>query len=127
MARHWVSRGSVQRRRQHHAAPGRGLPLGAAHVRGSAQLLKVSDVDGCQIRLDGEVTSVDGEWCKVRVQLESRHGKFGLQPITTVLTTRLKTVELTDGVNVWNQLTAKGIDRVRRTGTDECEFWAPLS
>ncbi|ABB34330.1 hypothetical protein Syncc9605_0556 [Synechococcus sp. CC9605] len=93
----------------------------------SAQLLKVSDVDGCQIQLDGEVTSVDGEWCKVRVQLESKHGIFGRQPITTVLTTRLKTVELTDRVHVWNQLKAKSIDRVRRTGTDECEFWAPLS
>ena len=92
----------------------------------SASILEVRDVDGCQIRLDGEVTSVDGEWCKVRVQIESRHGRFGMQAITTVLTTRLKTVELTDGVNVWNQLTAKGIDRVRRTGTDECEFWAPL-
>ena len=88
----------------------------------SAQLLKVSDVDGCKIRLNGEVTSVDGEWCKVRVQLESKHGIFGRQPITTVMT-----VELTDRVHLWNQLKAKSIDRVRRTGTDECEFWAPLS
>ena len=93
----------------------------------SAQLLKVSDVDGCQIRLDGEVTSVDGEWCKVRVQLESRHRRFGMQPVTTVMTTRLKTVELTDRVNVWNRLNAKTIDRVRRTGTDECDYWVPLT
>ena len=95
--------------------------------RDSAQLLKVSDVDGCQIRLDGEVTSVEGEWCKVRVQLESKRSRFGMRPITTVLTTRLKTVELTDRVHVWSRLNTKTIDRVRSTGTDECDYWVPLT
>ena len=95
--------------------------------RDSAQLLKFSNVDGCQIRLDGEVTSVEGEWCKVRVQLESKRSRFGMRPITTVLTTRLKTVELTDRVHVWSRLNTKTIDRVRSTGTDECDYWVPLT
>ena len=29
----------------------------------SASIWQVSDVDGCQIRLDGKAISVEGEWC----------------------------------------------------------------
>ena len=42
------------------------------------RIMRVRDVDGCQIRLDGAAKSVEG------------------------------------------------IDRVRNTGTEECDFWAPL-
>ena len=39
--------------------------------RNSARLLLVQDVDRCQIRLDGEVKSVESEWFQALV-------KFGL-------------------------------------------------
>ena len=42
------------------------------NCRDSAEILKVQDVDACQIRLDGEVTSVDSGWCKVLVKMEER-------------------------------------------------------
>ena len=91
----------------------------------SAELMKVSDVDCCQIRLDGEVRRIEGEWCEVLVRMEGKRG-FLIQPMIMALTTRLRNVELTERVHVWNQLNAKSIDRVRRTGSNECEFWAPL-
>ena len=93
----------------------------------SGRILKVSDVDGCQIRLDGEVKSVKGDWCKVLVRLEENREVFGLQEVCVMLETRLRDVELTEGVHVWSRLKAKGIDRERQTGTDECEFWVPLT
>ena len=92
----------------------------------SAQVLRVQDVDGCQIRLDGKVKSVEGGWCKVLVSLEESRGVFGMQEACVMLQTRVRDVELTDRVNVWSRLRAKGIDRIRQTGTEECEFWAPL-
>ena len=96
------------------------------NCRDSAGILRVQDVDGCQVRLDGEVTSVEGDWCKVLVRLEEKRGLFGIQPMSVMLQTRMRDVELTERVHVWNPVQAKSIDRARRTGTEECEFWAPL-
>ena len=93
----------------------------------SAQVLKVQDVDGCQIRLDGKVSSIEGEWCKVLVRLEESRGVFGMQEVCTMLQTRVRDVELTERVHVWSRLNAKTFDRVRSTGTDECDYWVPLS
>ena len=45
---------------------------------------------------------------------------------STVMHTKLKNIELCAGVNVWSQITAKTVDRVRQTGSEECDFWAPL-
>ncbi|KZR82253.1 hypothetical protein [Synechococcus sp. MIT S9504] len=36
----------------------------------SERSMSVHDVDGCQIRLDGEVKSIERDWCKVLVQAE---------------------------------------------------------
>ena len=85
------------------------------------------DLDGCQIRLDGEVKSVQGGWCQVLVQVEENRGLLGIQPVSVMLHTRLKAVELTDQVHLWSRLNAKTIDRVRSTGTDECEYWLSLT
>ena len=93
----------------------------------SSQLMKVSDLGGCQIRLDGEVKSVQGGWCQVLVLFEAKRGSLGIQPVSVMLHTRLKAVELTDRVHVWSRLDAKTIDRVRNTGTDECDYWVPLT
>ena len=87
----------------------------------SASIWQVSDVDGCQIRLDGKAISVEGEWCKVLVKVE----ELG-RPMAMLMKTRDSCVELTERVHVWSKLRAKGIDRIRQTGSDECEFWAPL-
>ena len=35
-------------------------------------------------------------------------------------------MELTERVHGWSKVNAKQIDRVRRNGNDECEYWAPL-
>ena len=88
----------------------------------SAQVMKVQDVDGCQIRLDGKVSSIEGEWCKVLVKVEERG-----RPIAVSMATRVSSVELTERVHVWSRLNAKTIDRVRSTGTDECDYWVPLT
>ena len=90
--------------------------------RASAGLLRVQDVDGCQIRLDGEVRSVEGEWCQVFVKCEV----LGRRDGAYLVKTRMRDVELTSEVHEWRKVTAKQIDRVRRYGNDECEFWAPL-
>ena len=87
----------------------------------SARVFAVRDNDGCQIRLDGIVKSIEGEWCRVLIEIVER-GRGG----NTVMRTRLKDIELCAGVNVWSQISAKTIDRVRQTGSEECEFWAPL-
>ena len=87
----------------------------------SERIMRVRDVDGCQIRLDGEVKSVEGNWCKVLVQAEER-GRITY----SLMHTRLRDVELTERVHVWSKVNAKQIDRVRRYGNDECEYWAPL-
>ena len=87
----------------------------------SARVLAVRDVDGCQIRLDGIVRSIEGEWCRVLIEIVER-GRDG----STVMRTRLKDIELCAGVNVWSQINAKTVDRVRQTGSEECDFWAPL-
>ena len=90
--------------------------------RDSAGLLRVQDVDGCQIRIDGVVRSVEGEWCQVLVKCEVLRRRDGAYLVKT----RLRDVELTERVHEWRKVTAKQIDRVRRYGNDECEFWAPL-
>ena len=48
------------------------------------------------------------------------------RPMAMLMMTRVSCVELTERVHVWSKLRAKGIDRIRQTGSDECEFWAPL-
>ena len=90
--------------------------------RDSAGLLRVQDVEGCQIRLDGVVKSVDRDWCQVLVKCEV----LGRRDGAYLVKTRLRDVELTDGVHEWRKVTARAIDRARKTGTDECDFWAPL-
>ena len=87
----------------------------------SARVLAVRDVDGCQIRLDGIVKSIESEWCRVLIEI-MECGRGG----STVMHTRLKDIELCAGVNVWSLLNAKTVDRVRQAGTEEFEFWAPL-
>ena len=85
--------------------------------RDSAGLLRVQDVDGCQIRLDGVVKSVEREWRKVLVEPEKR-GRITY----SLMHTRLRDVELTERTHIWSKLNAKQIDRVRRYGNNDCEF-----
>ena len=87
----------------------------------SERIMRARDVDGSQIRLDGVVKSVERDWCKVLVQAEER-GRITY----SLMHTRLRDVEITERVHVWSKVNAKGIDRVRNTGTEECDFWAPL-
>lgn len=87
----------------------------------SAQVLAVRDVDGCQVRLDGIVKSIEGEWCRVLIEIMERG-----RSVFVMMHTRLNDIEICAGVNVWSLLNAKTVDRVRQIGTEECEFWAPL-
>ena len=36
----------------------------------SARVLRLRDVEGCQIQLDGEVKGIEGQWCGVLVNCE---------------------------------------------------------
>ena len=87
----------------------------------SAEIMSIHDFDGCQIRFDGVVKSVEGGCCRVLVMAEARG-----RPFSVLLKTKIKDVELTGSVNVWGDRTARELDRKRKTGTNECEFWAPL-
>ena len=88
----------------------------------SARILRVHDVDGCQIQLDGEVKSIEGQWCSVLVKCE----QLGRLDAAVMFKTRLSRVKAVERVHEWTKLNAKAIDRMRRTGSEECEFWAPL-
>ena len=88
----------------------------------SERILRVLDVNECQIRLDGVVKSVEGNWCNVLVQCE----QLGRLDAVVMFKTRLSSLEFTERVHEWTRMNAKGIDRVRNTGTEECVFWAPL-
>ena len=88
----------------------------------SERIMRVRDVDGCQIRLDGVVKSVEGNWCNVLVKCE----QLGRLNAVVMFKTRLASLEFAERVHEWTRMNAKGIDRVRTTGTEECDFWAPL-
>ncbi len=87
----------------------------------SERIMRVRDVDRCQIRLDGVVKSIERDWCKVLVHAEER-GRITYP----LMHTRLRNVEITERVHIWSKVNAKQIDRVRRYGNNEYDFWAPL-
>ena len=88
----------------------------------SGEIMRVRDADGCQIRLDGRVTDIADGWCRVHIKLMDRRGSNGI-----VLRTRLEDLELSvSEPNIWSLVNARGIDRKRKSGTDECDFWAPM-
>ena len=68
----------------------------------SERIMRVRDVDGSQIRLDGVMKSVEGDWCKVLVQAEER-GRITY----SLMHTRLGDVELTERVHAWSRVNAK--------------------
>ena len=88
----------------------------------SARILRVRDVEGCQIQLDGEVKSIEGQWCSVLVKCE----QLGRLDAAVMFKTRLSRVKDIERAHQWTRLNAKAIDRMRRTGSEECKFWAPL-
>ena len=95
--------------------------------RDSAALIEVRDLEGLQIRLDGVVRSVRGEWCCVAVELEGSQRPIRRGSLTLLIGVRLRDVEVIEGEpHVWSQGNSAGLDRVRRTGSAECDYWAPL-
>ena len=90
----------------------------------SAQILKVNDIDGRQIRLDGTVITIAGDWCRVLITLERRSRQFNMPPVHISMQTRLRDVDRSTTAHCWAKLTAMAIDRRRRTGSNDCEFWA---
>jgi len=89
----------------------------------SELLLRACDIEGCQIWLDGEVESIEGKWCSVLVKCE----QLGRIVVMVMFKTRLSWVKAVERAHEWTRLNAKAVDRVRRTGSEEYEFWAPLS
>ena len=65
--------------------------------RNSARLLRVQDVDRCQIRLDGEVNSVEFEWCQVLVKFEVLGRRDGVY----LAKNKLCALELIEWANEW--------------------------
>ena len=87
----------------------------------SAGLMKAFDDDGCQIRLDGVVKEIGQHYATVLVLLEFLPGCYG---VTVLL--KPEEMEPHTGVNRWTKGNARAVDRKRRTGSAESEFWAPL-
>ena len=65
--------------------------------RNSARLLRVQDVDRCQIRLDGEVNSVELKWCQVLVKFEVLGRRDGVYLVKS----KLRDLELIEWANEW--------------------------
>ena len=65
--------------------------------RNSARLLRVQDVDRCQIRLDGEVNNVELEWCQVLVKFEVLGRRDGVY----LAKNKLRDLELFEWTNEW--------------------------
>ena len=83
---------------------------------------RVCDIEFCQIQLDGEVKSIDGKWYSVLVKCEHL-ARLGSE---VIFKTRLSRVKAVERAHEWTRLNANVIDRMRRTGSEECEFWTPL-
>ena len=96
--------------------------------RDSAALIEVRDLEeGAQIRLDGVVRRIAGDRCWVEVRLEGSRKPVVRDELRMEIGTWLRDVEVIEGEpHVWSELNAAGIDRVRRTGSEECDYWAPL-
>ena len=88
----------------------------------SERISRVRDIEDCQIQLDGEVKSIDGKWYSVLVKCEHL-ARLGSEEI---FKTRLSRVKAVERAHEWTRLNANVIDRMRRTGSEECEFWTPL-
>ena len=88
----------------------------------SERILRVRDIEGCQIQLDGEIKSIEGRWCSVLVKCE----QLGRLDAAVMFKTRLSRMKAVERAYEWTRLNVKAIDRMRRTGSEECEFWAPL-
>ena len=87
----------------------------------SAELLRVFDDEGCQIRFDGVVKELGEHFATVWVLMEHKHGCYGV-----TLLVRPDEIEPHAGVNRWTKQNARAVDRKRRTGSVETDFWAPL-
>ena len=87
----------------------------------SAELMRAFDDDGCQIRFDGVVKSIGDVYATVWVLIEHMPGCYG-----GTLLVKPEEMEAHTGVNRWTKGNARAVDRKRRTGSDETEFWAPL-
>ena len=95
--------------------------------RDSAALIEVRDLEGLQIRLDGVVRRIAGDRCWVEVRLKGSQKPVVGDELRMEIGIWLRDVEVIEGgPHVWSELNAAGIDRVRRTGSAESDYWAPL-
>ena len=52
--------------------------------------------------------------------------QLGRVDSAVIFKTRLSRVKAVERAHEWTRMNAKAIDRLRRTGSEECDFWAPL-
>ena len=81
-------------------------------------------MDGRHIRLDGTVTTIAGDWCRVLITLERRSRQFNMPPVHISMQTRLRDLDHSTTAHCWGRLTAMAIDRRRKTGSSDCKFCA---
>ena len=87
----------------------------------SMELLRVPDDEGIQVRFDGVIEELGDVYATVRVDMQTVGRCFGV----TVLV-RPEEMSESEGVHRWTRRTARAIDRQRKEGVAELDYWAPL-
>ena len=97
---------------------GDGVLLSASK---SAELKRVFDDEGCQIRFDGVVKEIGDVYARVWVLMQTGRESWGV-----TLHARPEEMTPNEGVTTWNWGQERAMDCKRKTGSIETEFWAPL-
>ena len=97
---------------------GDGVLLSASK---SAELKRVFDDEGSQIRFDGVVKEIGDVYALVWVLMQTGREAWGV-----TLYARPGEMTPNEGVTTWASGQERAMDRKRKTGSVETEFWAPL-
>ena len=87
----------------------------------SAELKRVFDDEGCQIRFDVVVKEIGEVYARVWVLMQTGREGWGV-----TLYARPGEMTPNEGVTAWGSGQERAMDRKRKTGSIETEFWAPL-
>ena len=115
-----IQRESEERRRKKWGRwkVGDGVLLSAGK---SGELLRMFDDEGCQIRYDGVVRAIGEVYATVWVLMETSRDNWGV-----TVYARPEDMSANEGVTQWSRRSARAMDRKRRTGSVESEYWASL-
>jgi hypothetical protein len=83
--------------------------------------LRVFDEEGCQIRYDGVIREIGEVYATVFVLMETSRDNWGV-----TVYARPEDMSVNEEVTQWSKVNARAMNRKRKTGSVESEYWAPL-